>query len=357
MRLAVVLIHYHTPELLVRSVDALRVDLAAGGRDAEILVIDNGSDEAGRARIASLPVRCLRPEANLGYAGGVNLGAASTDADAMIFMNPDVEVLRGCLSALMAALESGAAVAGPRFYWEHGRRLMLPPTEAYSRRHELLTRWATRGEAWSRWARRRWRAHAQRHWLATTNLESLSLSGALLAIRRDAWRTAGPFDDGFPLYFEETDWLRRLPRLGLSARYVPAAAAVHHYNQSAAREPKASEWFVTSAARFERRHYGAWFVEMKGRLRHHGNARLAMPALLGPGLPTVPARGARWIEVSPLRRGYPAAGAIVDPASETWALPDDVWRRLAPGTYYLTAVDDRGHETSRWTFEREASGA
>ena len=53
-------------------------------------------------------------------------------------MNPDVRVLPGCLGALMDALNAGAAVAGPRFYWDEGRRMLLPPAEERSRRSELL---------------------------------------------------------------------------------------------------------------------------------------------------------------------------------------------------------------------------
>ena len=113
---------------------------------------------------------------------------------------------------------------------------MLPPTEERGRRDEIIRRLATRGESQARSARQRWRHHAHNHWLAEQPLISYDLSGALLAVRRDAWENTGPFDEGFKLYFEETDWLMRLKRKGLKAVYVPEAEAVHFYNQSAARE-------------------------------------------------------------------------------------------------------------------------
>ena len=47
MRLAVILVHYHTPELAAAAVEALRADLTGTGIEVEWRLVDNGSDEAG----------------------------------------------------------------------------------------------------------------------------------------------------------------------------------------------------------------------------------------------------------------------------------------------------------------------
>src|SRR4051794_41780975 len=74
MRLAVILVHYHTPELAAAAVEALRTDLAGTGAEVEWRLVDNGSDEAGRALLAALPLERIDPGTNLGYAGGGNPG-------------------------------------------------------------------------------------------------------------------------------------------------------------------------------------------------------------------------------------------------------------------------------------------
>ena len=56
MRLAIILVHYHTPALAAAAVEALRRDTAGVDGGIEWLLIDNGSDEAGRALLDSLPV-------------------------------------------------------------------------------------------------------------------------------------------------------------------------------------------------------------------------------------------------------------------------------------------------------------
>jgi GT2 family glycosyltransferase len=347
MRIAVILVHYRTPELAATAVAALQDDARRSGFEVEGIVVDNGSDEAGRALLESLPFARIDPGANLGFAGGVNLGVARSRAETVVVMNPDVRVLPGCLGALVEALRAGAAVAGPRFYWDADRRMVLPPAEQRGRASELRALLAARGERWAAHARRRWRRHARRHWEARRPLASYALSGGLLAFTRAAWERVGPFDDGFRLYFEETDWLRRAERIGLPARYVPAAEAIHLHGRSAVQEARSGAWFEESARRYRRRHYGRWFARLLEGLDRR------LPRRPPAGLAPVPEGGvdlARfpfplWIEVSPNPTGFPAAAErLAAPPAGGWRLPAEVAERLAGAGLALRAVDERGRE-------------
>ncbi len=351
MRIAVILVHYRTPELAAAAVEALRRDAGESGLELEGILVDNGSDEDGRALLESLGFERIDPGANLGFAGGVNLGVARSRAETIVVMNPDVVVLPGCLSALVAALRAGAAVAGPRFYWDASCRLVLPPAEERSRRSELLSLLATRDERWAVRARRRWRRHARRHWEATRPLASHALSGSLLALTRAAWNQVGPFDEGFRLYFEETDWLRRAERLGLAARYVPAAEAIHFHGRSAVQEERSGAWFEESARRFRQRHYGRWFLHLlealDRRLRRHPPAALPAPPapVSGAGLDLTLYPFPLWVEVSPNRTRFPAAAErLTAPGSGAWRLPVEIVERLAGTELSLQVVDPRGLE-------------
>ena len=349
MRVAVILVHYRTPELAATAVAALRADARQSGLEIEGILIDNGSDDADRARLASLGFERIDPGANLGFAGGVNLGVGRSRADRIVVINPDVRILPGCLGALMDALSAGAAVAGPRFYWDEARRMLLPPAEERSRAAELLSLLATRDERWAVRARRRWRRHARRHWQARRPVASYALSGSLLAFTRAAWERVGPFDEGFRLYFEETDWLRRAERMRLPARYVPAAEAIHLHARSAVQEPRAGGWFEESARRFRERHYGRWFSRLLERLdsrpRQAPVPRAACEEVDLSGFPPP-----FWVEVSPNPTGYPAAAErFVASSPESWQLPTEVAERLAGAELALQVVDAAGRERVRCT--------
>lgn len=358
-RIAVVLVHYHGASWLGRAVEALRVDLEGHGLSADLIVVDNGSTPEEAQRIRELPVRCVDAGSNRGYAGGVNLGVAATQADFLFAMNPDVEVLPGCTAALLQALRGSAAAAGPHFYWDRERRLSLPPTEKRTRAHEWLRAIAPGGRLPARLARGRWRAHARAHWLATGELRSSSLSGALLAWRRDTWERVGPFDEGYRLYFEENDWLERLAASGLVSVYVRAAEAVHYFNQSARHSPSAASWFQESAARFESRYYGRTFLALRDRCARMARVAAARRPGVAPvrlasaafDLSALSPNGGLWVEVSPSPDGFPAAAERVDPDRlSSWSLPEDVRRHLAPGDYGLRVVAASGREVAEFSF-------
>ncbi len=310
-----VIVHYRTPRRLEAAVAALRRDAETSGIQLEILVVDNSAADTervdGAANTASsrleaqrLGAQVIEPGSNLGYAGGMNLGVRHASGDALFLMNADVEVEPGCLAALLEALVD-ADIAGPRLFWDRECRLILPPQQVRCRRAELDALFAERWPAWARSYRRRWRRRARKVWSATGPMPSVELTGALLAVGRDCWRQVGPFDAGYRLYFEETDWLLRAHSLGARAVLAPAARAVHAFDQSAQREPRAEAWFRQSMERFRRRRYGRWFAALL-RLLERIPRRFSAP---GP-LRRAPAgvRGETWVEATFLPLGVPAAG-------------------------------------------------
>lgn len=349
MRIAIVLVHYHTPELLAAAFEALESAAKADGLELEGVVVDNGSRPEDREILQNGPFRCLVPGSNLGYAGGANLGIRSTSAELVVIMNPDVLVLPGCLAGLVASLESGAWAAGPRFFWDEDRVFLLPPTEKVGRWPALLSILADRSSFLARWARASWRRHARLHWRATRELTSWDLSGALLAVRREAWRRNGPMDEGYRLYFEETDWLQRLSQKGLESRYVPSAEAIHLYAQSTAREGRAGAWFQASSRRFRKRFYGTAF-DVLARKIAGGTASPSLP-LASATVPCLPESDV-WVEVSSGPRGFPAAGR--PPGRNTPGdslFPSHLEQRLAPGRYFVRKVSEASKEGTLKIFD------
>lgn len=359
MNLGVVFVHYRTPELLERSVEAVAGSLGESGHAYEIVVVDNGSSDGDRGRFAELPVRLIEPAGNIGFAAGLNLGIRELSSELLVLMNPDVLVLPECLPRLVDELEKGAGAAGPRFYWDEELEFLLPPTEPRTRWAELVAA----SSSWSRrnwlWARRRWRRHARRFWLADSTFETTSLSGALLAVRRDALEQVGLFDEGYHLYFEETDWLLRLRANGGSSVHVPEARAVHLYNQSAVHEPQAERWFRASEERFFRRHYGAWLSRLLRRVQS------TTPFSPGPwpdpdsrppslDLTRLDRAAGRilWIEISPSPLGFPAGASAIPTDAESWTMHPDIWKRLAPGMYYLSVFSRIDRDLERSSFKR-----
>ncbi len=58
------------------------------------------------------------------------------------------------------------------------------------------------------------------------------LVGAALLLRREVYEQVGGLDERFFMYFEETDWQRRIKAASWSICYQPAASIIHHEDAS-----------------------------------------------------------------------------------------------------------------------------
>ena len=345
MMISAVIVHYRTPRLLEAAVAALHEDARTSAVSLEVIVVDNGAagaSAAGEEAPDGLEAQVLRPDENLGYAAGINLGVDHATGDVLLLMNADVAVEPGCLRALLDAL-GDAEVAGPRLFWDRGCRLMLPPQALRTRRAELDAAWAERSPAWGRSFRRRWRRRARAFWGAEAPVTCYELTGACLAVTRDGWRRVGRFDEGFRLYYEETEWLLRARSRGVRAVLAPAARCVHAYDQSAKREPRAQSWFDESAARFRRRRYGAWFAALLRRLER-APRRFEEVAPLAGG-----ASGDEvWVEVTPLPLGAPATGCRVAAGDvAAFEVPEDVVAG-ARSDLWIRVTDENCRDLGGW---------
>ncbi|MGB2691159.1 MAG: glycosyltransferase family 2 protein [Thermodesulfobacteriota bacterium] len=365
MKIAVILVHYHTPDLLLTAIGSIRADLKTSELEAEIIVIDNGSLPEDQDLLNSLAVKLINPGENLGYARGVNLGVLNTDADIFFFMNPDVEILPNCIRSLVEVIEQGAAAAGPRFYLDKDQRILHPPLMDLTIRNEILWRTAALGDHWAKSARDSWRKEAKRYWASETPIESYCLTGALLAIGRKAWNQIGTFDEIYQLYFEEVDWLKRLEKSNLKSYYVPEAKAIHTYNQSASKEPQAKIWFQESNEIFRKRHYGTLFnfflkkiIPFIRRASNFKNSNQTSNSFASTGLPLIDIgsfskirNSPIWIEISENDLGIPAAAMpILDTKMKVWRFPKELWDKLEPKIYHFRTVDNLGNEIFHFTY-------
>jgi len=104
-----IIINFNTAELTLRCVASLLTEPGI----AAILVLDNASEPADRARLAALPVdprlRLRHSERNLGFAGGCNLALdellREPALDRFLLLNSDAEAAPGMAERLSSALD------------------------------------------------------------------------------------------------------------------------------------------------------------------------------------------------------------------------------------------------------------
>jgi GT2 family glycosyltransferase len=207
--LSVVVVAYHSGPGLARCLDALRHDVP----EANVIVVDNGGaqdeidNEWERLHVVS-------PEENLGFAAGANRGAAETDDDVLVFLNPDTVVMPGALRRLAKRLEDpaiGIAMA----------RLQLLDRPGVLNSGGTVVH--VSGLAWAG----RFGERAD----AISAVEDVpAASGAALAIRRETFDALGGFTPELFMYQEDVELSWRTHLNGLRVVIDPAADVLHEYD-------------------------------------------------------------------------------------------------------------------------------
>ncbi|HUP49874.1 MAG TPA: glycosyltransferase [Thermoanaerobaculia bacterium] len=330
--ISLLVVNYRSAAL---AAEAIRSARAASSEPLQAVVVDNSGDEGEVARLRPHADVVVASPANLGYAGGINLGRGQCRGETVIVSNPDVVFFPRAVDQLAAALASPRyAVAGPSFYWDDAQRWLFPPADEQTlpgRAGEVL---ASRLRWWGRMRDRRRFRRRLAFWSLRETTSVRAISGAVMAIRLRDFDAFGGFDPRFPLYFEEIDFLRRVARAGREIAYVPAARCRHLYNQSAgpARDVAAAAYAASELAYFSKWYGGATArllkaMERPPRAAHHpicaGAFTLPRPGLV--------------VEASPLPSFATAAGHF--PSTTEVRLPREVWESYKGEAVYLRAVE------------------
>jgi GT2 family glycosyltransferase len=194
------------------------VSLEADGERGltEIILVDNASpDCCGEAASNRWPwLTVIRSESNLGFAGGVNLGAEAATGEALILLNDDAAAEEGFVEAhleTLAAQPEAAATAGRLTSWDGERHDFVRGGVTFDiHAFQISQGWQVDEIAPPR------------------SGEPMPFAcGGNMAIRKRDWDELGGFDPGLFAYFEDVELGWRLWAFGRTVVAAPDAVARH----------------------------------------------------------------------------------------------------------------------------------
>jgi GT2 family glycosyltransferase len=213
---SVVVVAWGPSPLLGSCVDAV---LDSRGVNVDVIVVDNGCDDGAVdaiERVGDSRVQVIRPDINLGFAGGCNLGARSASGTIVAFVNPDAVVGPGALAAMSRALEDAdIGIVTSRL------RLLREPDLLNSSGGSLHFL----GIGWADGFRQP--ASSETRQRPVTNA-----SGAGMAMRLEQFRQFDGFASELFLYHEDCELSVRVWLSGLRVDLVPDADVWHDYHFS-----------------------------------------------------------------------------------------------------------------------------
>jgi N-acetylglucosaminyl-diphospho-decaprenol L-rhamnosyltransferase len=253
-----VIVNFQSYELVVGCVAALEAGTARIPR--EIIVVDNSQDESGRA-LWGRPETNKRFEwifnsANVGFAAACNQGIVRARGDHLLLINPDSVVHERTVDTMAELIDCHPELAAV------GAQLLNPDgtlqPSAYQLYPGLLRAFLDLTGlryAWLYIRRRRPTA-------ADSDGKALApaawLKGACVMLRREAFETVGPLDEGFFLFGEDVDWCFRARRAGWQIALATGCFCTHAGERSMSKDRlRGISAYYQSYLRFILKHQGS----------------------------------------------------------------------------------------------------
>jgi N-acetylglucosaminyl-diphospho-decaprenol L-rhamnosyltransferase len=271
VRVLVVIVNYRTPQLTIQCLKSLQQETAADD-SIHVIVVDNHSGD-GAVLAEAIRDHGWRPWVNLriterngGFSYGNNCGVAPALQSAdppqyYLLLNPDTEVRKGAISALVEHMDSHprTGISGSSIENQDGSDW------------SIAFRFPTALGQFEQGIRFGPVSRMLKPWIVARTMGSEAeevdwVSGACMMVRREMLDDVGLMDDGYFLYFEEVDLALRARRAGWQCWYVPQSRVMHIAGQSTgisestkAIRRKPGYWFA-SRTRFFVKSYGIWYA-------------------------------------------------------------------------------------------------
>ena len=226
--LGIVIINYRTPEMTINCLSSLLPELQ--GVDCKVVVVDNNSGDDSCALIgrwlqqhdANEFVKLVESEFNGGFSYGNNLGIKTVSARHYLLLNSDTLVHDNAITNLLdtAAQYPKSGLISPRMQGEDG-----VAQESCFRFQNPLSEFSKAAQTGfiDRWL--------NRFLVSLPATDEISFppwtSFACVLIKAEVLDAVGLLDEGYFMYFEDTEFCLRARRAGWQITHDPSARIVH----------------------------------------------------------------------------------------------------------------------------------
>jgi GT2 family glycosyltransferase len=229
--LSIVIVAYKAEAYLSRLLESI-----PNRSDWEIIVVDNN-------------------QKNRGFAGGCNTGAKRAKGEYILFLNPDCEVKKGSIEALIAKIKTDKKIGiiGPQLVDREGIAYLSTTKQPTKTNAPIVL------SVFNKWFSKN--RQSREYWYKDEMLSKEriveSISGAAMMLRLKDFRELGGFDEQFFMYWEDYDLCRRLRFTGKNILFYPRAKVIHLKAKSSDfKHQPLQAAFRDSRYRFFKKYYG-----------------------------------------------------------------------------------------------------
>ena len=220
---SVVIVNWNGRTALERALPSVLESLQRAGDNAELVVVDNGSDDGSVEYLDTVGTSCriIANEENRGFSPAANQGIEATNGTYVALLNNDVVCDPDWLVRLVEVADAdqgiGCAAAQLR-YLDDPERINSAGIVV-----DLLGRPHDRHDGRSAGDE------------PASPVDVFGGSGGALLLRRSMLDEIGLLDERFFAYFEDVDLAWRARRAGWRSVYVPTAVVLHEHSATSGR--------------------------------------------------------------------------------------------------------------------------
>jgi hypothetical protein len=223
---------------------------------ARIVVIDNASTDCTieKVRTGFPHVQLISNPQNIGFAAANNQAMRTSEGRYVLLLNPDTSVDPGTVEALVHYLDTHPTA------WAAGPMILNPDRSLQYSGVRFPSRWNILVESLFLDRlfpqSRLFGSHKGMYKDPFTSRAVDYLQGSALMVRRETVEKVGGLDEGFFMYFEETDWCYRMKQAGGEVHYSPVGKVIHYGGDAFAHfDERRLVYYHRSLLRFFRKHY------------------------------------------------------------------------------------------------------
>ncbi len=256
-QLDIVLVSYNTAEYTKRAIESVYEE--THDTDFKIIMVDNNSKDGSEELIAKeFPdVEIIQTGANLGFAGGVNVGAKTSDGEYVLLLNPDTVILNGAIDKLMTYAKK-TPQAGIWGGVTLNNDLSLNPNNARAQLSFKTLSFMALGLSKIFRGSCFFNHDNYGCWDRKSEREVDVITGCFFLTPRSLWEELEGLDETFFMYAEEADFCIRAIKKGYQPRVTPDAKIIHHGGVSEANISGKMLKLLKGKAELINKHYANW---------------------------------------------------------------------------------------------------